>query len=70
MKCAGIAQSVERRTENPCVPGSIPGPGNSFIDFLIYPSRVDSTLSTMRISGIRANRYFVGFVSGHLYEKH
>ena len=23
----GIAQSVEQRTENPCVPGSIPGEG-------------------------------------------
>ena len=26
---AGIAQSVERRTENPCVGGSIPSPGIS-----------------------------------------
>ncbi len=24
---AGLAQSVEQRTENPRVPGSIPGPG-------------------------------------------
>ena len=24
---AGVAQSVEQRTENPRVPGSIPGPG-------------------------------------------
>ena len=24
---AGVAQSVERRTENPCVPSSILGPG-------------------------------------------
>ncbi len=28
---AGIAQSVEQRTENPCVPGSIPGPGTKDI---------------------------------------
>ncbi len=25
-----IAQSVEQRTENPCVPGSIPGPATTF----------------------------------------
>ena len=29
-KCGGIAQSVEQRTENPCVPGSIPGPATIF----------------------------------------
>ena len=27
---AEIAQSVERRTENPCVPGSIPGLGTFY----------------------------------------
>ena len=27
----GIAQSVEQRTENPCVPGSIPGPATIFL---------------------------------------
>jgi hypothetical protein len=27
MKFARIAQSVEQRTENPCVAGSIPAPG-------------------------------------------
>ena len=29
----GIAQSVEQRTENPCVPGSIPGPATIFFAF-------------------------------------
>ncbi len=28
---AGVAQSVERGTENPCVRGSIPRPGNFFM---------------------------------------
>ena len=27
---AALAQLVEQRTENPCVPGSIPGGGNTF----------------------------------------
>ena len=27
LTCAWIAQSVEQRTENPCVAGSIPAPG-------------------------------------------
>ena len=36
--CGGIAQSVEQRTENPCVPGSIPGPATIFC---IYASRND-----------------------------
>jgi hypothetical protein len=31
---AGIAQSVERRTENPCVGGSIPSPG--ILDSVTY----------------------------------
>ena len=29
-KCGSIAQSVEQRTENPRVPGSIPGEGNFY----------------------------------------
>jgi len=32
---AGVAQLVEQRTENPRVPGSIPGPGTSIKFFLI-----------------------------------
>ena len=29
----GIAQLVEQGTENPCVPGSIPGPATIFLPF-------------------------------------
>jgi hypothetical protein len=29
-KCGWIAQSVEQRTENPRVPGSIPGPATNY----------------------------------------
>ena len=32
--CAGVAQSVEQRTENPCVDGSIPPPGTNNINNL------------------------------------
>ena len=31
-KAGAIAQSVEQRTENPCVPGSIPGGTTTFPD--------------------------------------
>tara|TARA_B100000212_G_scaffold342048_1_gene327348 strand:- start:8856 stop:9017 length:162 start_codon:yes stop_codon:yes gene_type:complete len=30
IKCGEIAQLVEQRTENPCVPGSIPGLATTF----------------------------------------
>ena len=31
----GVAQSVEQRTENPCVPGSIPGLATIFFAFFL-----------------------------------
>ena len=34
-----IAQSVEQRTENPCVPGSIPGLATSKIDVCTITTR-------------------------------
>ena len=30
IKSGGVAQSVEQRTENPCVAGSIPAPATTF----------------------------------------
>ncbi len=30
IRCGEIAQLVEQRTENPCVPGSIPGLATTF----------------------------------------
>ena len=30
LRCGEIAQLVEQRTENPCVPGSIPGLATTF----------------------------------------
>ena len=32
-ECGSLAQSVEQWTENPCVPGSIPGAATIFLPF-------------------------------------
>ena len=43
----GIAQLVEQRTENPCVPGSSPGPA-TFLPIILY----DGILVKIRFGGI------------------
>lgn len=47
---AQIAQSVEQGTENPCVPGSIPGLGTNFLYF----------------SAVYLKPYFLIFLSKHI----
>ena len=44
---AGVAQSVEQRTENPCVDGSIPPPGTTGINRLL-PSPISKTFHFSR----------------------
>ena len=37
---ARIAQLVEQWTENPCVGGSIPSPGTTYIDYYIIKIKI------------------------------
>ena len=38
-ECGSLAQSVEQWTENPCVPGSIPGAATIFFAFFPKPKK-------------------------------
>ena len=42
----GVAQSVEQRTENPCVPGSIPGLATIFFAFFLKAKKNEAALVT------------------------
>ena len=48
---AFIAQLVEQRTENPCVPGSIPGEGTKFNNL--------RTINVCELFVYKNNRYFI-----------
>ena len=56
MKAGAIAQSVEQRTENPCVPGSIPGgttqKESHESDSLFYYRLTISTIEQLSLTNI------------------
>ena len=64
--CEGaIAQLVEQRTENPCVPGSIPGGTTKLVKILIEPAFIvkkDNSISVWNVSkkvkGLLINWFF------------
>ena len=59
-----IAQLVEQRTENPCVPGSIPG-GTTFTKRKIMkPAEIQSFLRVFSLSTTRRNMQFGAIKNG------
>ena len=57
--CAGVAQSVEQRTENPCVDGSIPPPGTNLA--LVFSAFTHHTISVNNYRSFLNHPFFTRF---------